>query len=318
MDFWEDKQITEILEILKSKQRKKASSTLKDSDLVAPRLIFVCGKQMHQGEESIREITIRQLERHKIRNDYGKSSAEVLCVISEKLYIQDLAEDIFVFEEMLAEISHKIIIVAESPGSYCELGAFLMRSDFVDKTVVINEDKLEYKDSFITKGPIKMLESKKEENVILHSGLEHIKDCTEYIYRMKEIAQENFSISINNDPSNLCLKSLIYEFANIVELFQPITAFEIEMLYKSIKGFERYTIQKDSKHKIKKLSKVILLMEMMGMIKKANGYYYMSEEISCYNIMFTISRKEYNDYRIKYLNRLDKLQPCRRRENEIM
>ena len=61
------------------------------------------------------------------------------------MYVQDLSEDIFSFEKMLAEISDRIIIIAESPGTFCELGAFVMDEKCREKTTVINEDNEAYK-----------------------------------------------------------------------------------------------------------------------------------------------------------------------------
>ena len=87
----------------------------------------------------------------RIANHYGTQNEAVLCIIAEKLYVQDLSEDIFSFEKMLAEISDRIIIVAESPGTFCELGAFVMDEDCRRKTMVINEDNADYENSFITK-----------------------------------------------------------------------------------------------------------------------------------------------------------------------
>ncbi len=40
-------------------------------------------------------------------------------------------------------------------------------------------------------------------------------------------------------------------------------------------------------------------------------YYILNKNISCYNVMFRISRKEFNDFRIMYLNRLNKCQKSR-------
>ena len=39
--------------------------------------------------------------------------------------------------------------------------------------------------------------------------------------------------------------------------------------------------------------------------------YILNKNISCYNVMFRISRKEFNDFRIMYLNRLNKCQKSR-------
>lgn len=305
-----DKAIKDQINSLSLKLRKKTASSRKDGQFVAPRFIFVCGKDIHTSGDTIRKITIEKLEQQKTENMYGFRSNNVLCVISENLYNQDLAEDLFSFEKMLAEISHKIIIVTESAGTYCELGAFVMDDECRKKTVVINEDKEEFANSFITKGPIKMLESDNEKAVILHNGIDHIKSNSEYEFRMEEVAKEALIITPNLECQCINLRSLIYELTNIVELFQPIEAFEIERIYLTIKGFKNYTIKK-SKHKIRTISNVIKLMEKMGLVIKAEGLYTVFPKISCYDVMFNISRKEYNDFRIRYLNRMSKIHPER-------
>lgn len=312
MDIWNDTVIEKILEELKQKVRQRGTSTVKDSNLTAPRFVFVCGKKIENEAETIRSIIIDNFEKKKVLNDYGRECQSVLCIVSEDLYVQDLAEDIFTFEKMLAEISYKIIIVSESAGTFCELGAFVMDPESSRKTIVINEDNETYKDSFITKGPIKLLENQDERSVILHNGISRIRTNTEFNRRMEDIANEKLTISPNSDPREIRLQSLIYELANIIELFAPLeSAYEVELLYKRIKGFKSYTIKNTMSHKLKNIKMVLNLMEKMKLVLKNNGYYYLNEHISCYNILFTISRKEYNEIRIAYLNRLEKCQPQR-------
>lgn len=143
----------------------------------------------------------------RIANHYGTQNEAVLCIIAEKLYVQDLSEDIFSFEKMLAEISDRIIIVAESPGTFCELGAFVMDEDCRRKTMVINEDNADYENSFITKGPIKKLESLNESSIIRHNGLERIKNSHEYNFKVQEIAKAPLTIAINDNAGSVELKA---------------------------------------------------------------------------------------------------------------
>lgn len=309
MQIIEDKIIKELIDGLKYKLRKNNISS--NVTLLAPRFVFVCGKEIKKGQNTIRKYTMDKLEKFKIQNDYGTEYESVLCIISEYLYVQDLSEDIFSFEQMLAEISDRIIIVAESPGTFCELGAFAMDKKCRDKIIVINEEKEEYKDSFITKGPIKMLENRDENSVILHSGFERLKFSSVYNNTMKKIAKDTLKIKINYDSEKINLKSLMYELANIIEIFQPLEDLEIEMLYKIIKNFETYEISNTEGHKIRSIKKVLMLMERIGLIKKEKGYYTINRNISCYNILFKISRKEFNDIRINYINRINKCQPQR-------
>ena len=176
---------------------------------------------------------------------------------------------------------------------------------------MINEDNADYENSFITKGPIKKLESLNESSIIRHNGLERIKNSHEYNFKVQEIAKAPLTIAINDNAGSVELKSLIYELANIVELFQPVEYFEIETLYKRLKDFEGYTIKNTANHKIRSIRQVLSLMEKMDMLLRQDGYYILNKNISCYNVMFRISRKEFNDFRIMYLNRLNKCQKSR-------
>lgn len=315
MDILEDKTIVKLIDLLKEKLRKKTISSKENISLSAPRFIFVCGKEIVSGEETIRSHTIDTLRKYKVKNSYGTENESTLCIISEYLYVQDLSEDIFSFEKMLAELSDRIIIIAESPGTFCELGAFVMDEQCREKTTVINEDNDAYQNSFITKGPIKKLEAQSENSIILHNGLERIRNSHEYNYKIKQIAQDDLIIHINNNSKEIELKSLIYELANIIELFQPLEYFEIETLYKKIKGFSSYMIKNTAGHKIRNIKQVLALMEKMGIVNRIQGYYIINHNISCYNVLFKISRKEFNDFRIAYLNRIDK---CQRQRMEIL
>lgn len=311
MDILEDNVICSLVDKLKLRVRKKAVSSKEQEALSAPRFIFVCGKELVDGEDTIRNYTIKTLRKYKVSNHYGTQNELTLCIIAEKLYVQDLSEDIFSFEKMLAEISDRIIIIAESPGTFCELGAFVMDEKCREKTTVINEDNEAYKDSFITKGPIKKLESLDEKSIILHNGLSRVKNSHEYNYKVRQIAEADLVININKESKEVDLKSLIYELANIIELFQPLEYFEIETIYKKLKEFQSYRIKNTTGHKIRNIKQVLVLMEKMGMLKKREGYYILNDNISCYNVLFTITRKEFNDFRIQFLNRLNKCQKSR-------
>lgn len=318
MELFLDKKIGDIISSLKSEQRirKFTSNEL-------PKFVFVCGEQILNNdgtirpkEELIRENNIRyyimnKLEASKKTNKYGKENRQVKCVISEKLYNTDLADDILTFEEILAEISENIVIVVESPGSICELGAFVMNEKFIDKTVVLNENKQEYLKSFITLGPIKKIEGKNDGNVIWHNGKANIMNSLEVTRKIQEMVVSPVCIEPNDNQNDIDLKYLIYEFLNIIELFQPITAFEIIDVYMRIKNFTKYEIKNSKEHKVNTFKKVLRLMGDMDIIKNENGFYFIDENISCYNVLFTLERKEFNVLRMNYLSRVYKNEPER-------
>ena len=70
---------------------------------------------------------------------YLKSKSDaIFIVLSEKLWEDsfDSNIDLLTFEEFLAEVSDAIILFVESPGSFCELGAFAYAEKlFSDKLI---------------------------------------------------------------------------------------------------------------------------------------------------------------------------------------
>lgn len=314
--MWEDQEINNIVNTLKTNRRIKnfRSSLL-------PKFVFICGKQIldENGKilpdqelvDNIRYYILQQLEKQHEQLDYGKDVKIANCVLSEELYNQDLAEDILSFEELLAEISDCIIIVAESPGTYCELGAFVLNNKFMKKTIVINEDNPDYKNSFITRGPVKKVKDNDPERVILHNGLGRIKISTEFNEKIKIIAREKVEIEPIQKDAELDVKFLIYEFANIVEIFQPIEGYEIQEIFKKIFEIDKYDIRNKRQNKINSMKKVIELMEAMKLVNKVNGMYYLNKAFSFYNVIATINRKEFNELRLRYLSRVYKLEPKR-------
>ena len=305
--LWDDQEVNNIISFLMENLRINSASSRKDHSLSAPRFVFICGKKPgRRKNKTVRNAVIDELSKKKCVIGSGYQTHSVLNVVSEALYIPEFSDDIFSFEKMLADISQKIIVVAESAGSFCELGAFAMDNNCMNKTIVINEDKKEYKDSFVTNGPIKMLENRDERNVILYN--DRIENNSEFVSRMKEIASCDLIIPVNNNPQAISTKSLIYELANIVELFQPVTAYEVESLYKKIKKFDSYKIVNDCNNKLSSIKRVMKLMEFMKLIKKdeAKGTYRIASGISCYNAMFILTRKQFLNLKISYLNRYDK------------
>lgn len=318
MELLKDKGVLELIDEIKKELRTRSIE-----DKVIPRFIFVCGEQILDDngnlidetildtQNNIRYLIMKKFSKYKHCGEYEKESHPAQCIISEYLYSNDNAIDILTFGEILAEISECIIIVSESPGTYCELGAFALNDLFAGRTIVINEDNPKFKNSFITKGPIRKIEKKHEENVILYNGKKNLKNSLELNDMILKISSNGVKYTPNLNSQELHLKSLIYELLNLTELFEPITAYELEILYKKIREITNYTILKKDKYKIASIKGVIHLMEKMKIINSSNGYFHINKDISCYNTMFTINRKDLNAFRMRYLCRIYKCEPER-------
>ncbi len=318
MELLRDKCVVELIEELKKEIRTRS---IEDSTI--PRFIFICGEQILdddgnlinknilEAKNNIRYLIMKNFSLYKNCGEYKKESRPAQCIVSEYLYTDNKAIDILTFEEVLAEISEYIIIISESPGTYCELGAFALNDIFANKTIVINEDNPKYKKSFITKGPIQKIERQHEENVILYSSKETLKNSIELKDMITKIASRKVKYTPNLKEQKINLKNLILELLNLTELFEPVTAYELELLYKEIRQIKNYTIWNKNKHKISSFRLVIQLMSDMKIIKYKDGYYRINKDITCYNTMFTINRKYLNTFRTRYLCRVYKCEPER-------
>ncbi|WP_147431148.1 retron St85 family effector protein [Oceanibaculum indicum] len=63
--------------------------------------------------------------------------------------------DITVFEELIGELSHSIVIFPEAPGSLAETGYFSAKEDIARKILLVMNEKHLTRDSFISIGPAK-------------------------------------------------------------------------------------------------------------------------------------------------------------------
>lgn len=315
----EDKIVMSLIDNLKKGIRKneKVNENI-------PVLVFICGERILddfgrpydaaflKSENNIRYHIMNLLNKYDVSGGFPNRKKHILSVISEYLYSDERPVDILTFEKLLAEISDKIVIVAESPGTFCELGAFALDHRFASNLIVINQDNPDFKGSFITKGPIKKIRDLNEENLILDTRKDRILNTVQFMNMIKKLGLSRAAMQPNNESDKLVLKNLIYELANIIEMFQPIEKYEIGEIFNTLKGFDKYSIVNKKEHKIDTYNKVIDLMEDMKLIEQMkNGFYQLSSDITCYDALFNISRREFNQYRGRYLSRVYKIEPER-------
>lgn len=146
----------ELLLELKNAHRKRNLELTKEK---LPKFVFLCGKDISIDDGGNRKL---------ISELYSKNRRDIISVYSERLFtIFDLnMVDLLSFEELLAELSDGIILFVESYGTACELGAFAMRDELLDKLLVINGREHIGKNTFINDGPIKKVQHRDMSRVI--------------------------------------------------------------------------------------------------------------------------------------------------------
>lgn len=115
------------------------------------RTVFLCGANRINGTPSSRREAL-------------KAFIETVCkfkviyaeVVFDELRRHSNNKNILSIEGEIAELADAVIIIVESPGAVCELGAF-SNSELLHKIFVINDIKYKSSESFINAGPISLI-----------------------------------------------------------------------------------------------------------------------------------------------------------------
>ncbi len=122
----------------------------------ASQLIFLCGASHESGRPSARREALRRFlhsQSPDLRVVYAEGVLSELAKIGHNKNVLDL-------EHEISNIADRIIIVVESVGAVCELGAFAHES-LRRKLVVINDEHYRTAKSFLNEGPIAALSEAK-------------------------------------------------------------------------------------------------------------------------------------------------------------
>ena len=119
-------------------------------------LIFLCGANQAINTPSVR--------RTSIKNFIQKISTSSTVIYAEGIFNElrkyGKQKNVLDLEHRISEIADKVVIILESPSTYCELGAFAHEA-LRHKLIVINDSAFKHSDSFINVGPIAAIEEAK-------------------------------------------------------------------------------------------------------------------------------------------------------------
>lgn len=292
-----------ILDSIKSHLEKNESKFI-----TYPKFIFLCGKAIDgQYEKTNRSI---------LQNYLQKQSEDIFIVLSERLWEESFNSniDLLTFEEFLAEISDVIVLFCESPGSYCELGAFAYADKlFSDKLVIVIDEQYKEAKSFIMTGPV--AKAKQDGATIVYAQLEgkgllaskELRDMVRE--KVKQFSSKTATLNrrkCNTVQDQILISSFIVELLECIKLLQPISKSDLVELYKKIKGFSHFTFVKrdgDAFHNEIKYDYIIKLLSNVGLIKIVHDIITTTEYSKTQNLMLRYYGNGENKERNKLLCR---------------
>lgn len=131
------------------------------SKIIQPqKLVFVCGG-MKSGNPaaptSMREILLARADAAGNPGELGGAKV-ILAEAAVNFLAQSSFSNLLSFERFIAAAVHAVVLIVESPGSMCELGAFVMAPEISKKLIVVMQSEHIPRSSFITSGALKFFE----------------------------------------------------------------------------------------------------------------------------------------------------------------
>lgn len=263
-----------------------------------PKFIFLCGK----GFDKDKRDSYKNSNRCVIQNYIKKLLPDANIVLSEQMWEDSFDEsiDLLTFEEFLAEVSDAIILFVESPGSFCELGAFAYANAlFSDKLIVVMDEKYRDSRSFISTGPV--LKAKKDGSKVVYA---QINDGA--LLASSELRNEVLALTgtiktkrsqinkriINEDGNRVYISSFIIEILEVLKMVQPIQKYDLLQLYKAIKNFESFTLVKRDGREFSseiKFRYILKLLQTAGVIEENSSIITLSDHRKPQNLMLKYS-----------------------------
>lgn len=140
------------------------------SKIIQPRkLVFVCGG-MKSGilgaPTSMREVLLTKAA--AVGNSGELGGARVILAEAAVDYLAESSfSNLLDLERYIAAVVHAVVLIVESPGSMCELGAFVMTPEICNKLIVVLQSEHIPRSSFITSGALKYLKEQHADAQVL-------------------------------------------------------------------------------------------------------------------------------------------------------
>jgi hypothetical protein len=136
------------------------------SKIVQPqKLVFVCGGQKSgdpKAPTSMREILLAKAATIGSAGHIGEAKV-ILAEAAVNFLAESSFSNLLDLERFISAAVHAVVLIVESPGSMCELGAFVMAPEIREKLIVVMQSDHMPRSSFITSGAIKYFKEKQQD-----------------------------------------------------------------------------------------------------------------------------------------------------------
>lgn len=241
--------------------------------------VFLCGGRSDSSFAPI--LSVRHLIYNELTSGKHADIADRLKFAED---IQDwfrggVYKDLVTFEEHLAGLSDVIVLVIESPGAIAELGAFAVSPAISDRLLVLVAELHYEQDSFIKLGPIKRLENKNSDSVLVYDW--HDLQLDNQVERFDKLRDEMPSI-VGAIRSFMSLETTERIFKSEDTSHQMLLICDLVDLFGALpyKEIQEYFSFLSIEITSEKLDQYLFLLEKCGLLRikaKGHGRYFYCE-----------------------------------------
>lgn len=226
-------------------------------------LIFLCGKKLEENDN--RSFIKNQIELNK-----------KFSLLSEFLYTEfdDLDLDLLTIEEILLSVCASTILIVESFGSACELGAFSFSSKNIEKLWVINNKDFRNDGSFIANGPIRKIENISSDHVIYQKFKNADIDFDNQSFELfKKVGRKGFSKEpVSKSDNKVLIKDLgfiVCILFDYIRLFGVLFEESVIEVLKTLYQADEFIIELPSGDTIDKELTGIIIKKLLVILTKS-------------------------------------------------
>lgn len=200
------------------------------------KIIFVCGGPMDQ--ECMMRPKFCEFAKNNLPN-----FRIFLAENAQTNYFKHISSDylnVAKFEDAISEISACIVLFPESPGSYAELGYFSKIRKIRKKLLVVNDAKFQSQDSFITLGPIEIVNKFSNFRPTIHISCAEETPFDVVKKRIENrIPSTNRKLYKVKEYSDFTFLDKFYQVFEIIRIFRAMTYDGVEHACQRIWGHVR-------------------------------------------------------------------------------
>ena len=214
-----------------------------------PLFIFPCG-----GNED--NYSSRRMFKRYVARSKSESLSNVFCLTAEDVARRKSLRELNLLQQeaLLVDICDWVIIFAESPGSFCELGAFSALPHAAEITSVAIDRKYRLDKSYLIEGPAREIsELDTPLSKVFYLDLSNPFSSAEFSSYVSQLrsyvtANDDHAIAGIRKPINLAedqvdAGSLAHELLDLLQYIGSVSKKELVDVYCAVKGFKKSSIK---------------------------------------------------------------------------